>query len=76
MAAYLRLRQICLVARDLNRVVADLEAVFAISVCHRDPNVAKYGLVNALLPVGTSFLEIVSPARRHGSWPLSRSLRR
>lgn len=63
MASYLRLRQICLVASDLERVVDDLAAVFALEVCHRDPNVAKYGLVNALLPVGTSFLEVVSPTR-------------
>lgn len=63
MAPYLRLRQICLVAHALEDVVADLSAVFAIEECHRDPNVAKYGLVNALLPVGSSFLEVVSPTR-------------
>jgi Glyoxalase-like domain len=63
MARYLRLRQICLVARALEPAVADLAAVLAIEECHRDPNVAKYGLVNALLPVGTSFLEIVSPTK-------------
>ncbi len=61
MAGYLRLRQICLVADDIERTVGDLAAVFDIEVCHRDPNVAKYGLVNALLPVGTSFLEVVAP---------------
>jgi hypothetical protein len=63
MAPYLRLRQICLVARALEPAVADLADVLAIEECHRDPNVAKYGLVNALLPVGTSFLEIVSPTK-------------
>lgn len=63
MARYLRLRQICLVARALEPVVQALSDVLAIEVCHRDPNVAKYGLVNALLPVGTSFLEVVSPTR-------------
>lgn len=61
MTGYLRLRQICLVADDLERTVGDLAAVFDIEVCHRDPNVAKYGLANALLPIGTSFLEVVAP---------------
>lgn len=63
MAPYLRLRQICLVAHALEPAVAELADVLGIEECHRDPNVAKYGLVNALLPVGTSFLEIVSPTR-------------
>jgi hypothetical protein len=58
---YLRLRQVCLVARALEPAVADLAAIFGLAVCHRDGNVAKYGLVNALLPIGTSFLEVVAP---------------
>lgn len=60
---YLRLRQVCLVARDLESTIDDLCSIFGIAVCHRDPNVAKYGLVNALMPVGTSFIEVVSPIR-------------
>jgi Glyoxalase-like domain len=60
---FLRLRQLCLVAHDLEPVVEDLKAVFDIDVCHRDPAVAKYGLHNALLPIGNSFVEIVAPTR-------------
>lgn len=60
---FLRLRQLCLVAHDLEPVVEDLRAVFDIEVCHRDPAVAKYGLHNALLPIGHSFVEIVAPTR-------------
>jgi len=59
----LRMRQICLVARHLAPVVDEFRAVLGLEVCHRDPNVAKYGLANVLFPVGTSFLEIVSPTR-------------
>lgn len=59
----LRLRQICLVASELAGPVAGLEAVFGLSTCYRDPNVARYGLENALLPVGTDFLEVVAPTR-------------
>lgn len=61
--AYLRLRQICFVAPSLEPAVADLADIFGLSVCYRDGNVAKYGLVNALLPVGRCFLEVVAPTR-------------
>lgn len=61
MRPYMRLRQICLVARDLERAVDDLTSVFDIAVCFRDPMVEKYGLANAVMPVGSSFLEVVSP---------------
>ena len=60
---FLRLRQLCLVARDLEPVAEDLKAVFDIEVCHRDPAVAKYGLHNALFPIGNSFIEIVAPTK-------------
>lgn len=60
---YLRLRQLCLVAHALEPAIADLAAIFGLEVCYRDGNVAKYGLVNALLPIGTSFLEVVAPFR-------------
>lgn len=76
-ARYLRLRQICLVARELEPVVDDLCAVFGVQVCHRDPAVGQFGLHNALMPFGSSFIEVVAPTqegtaagryleRRHG----------
>ena len=61
--AYLRLRQVCLVAPTLEPVVSDISAIFGLKVCHRDPNVGRYGLENALFPVGDSFIEIVAPTR-------------
>lgn len=57
----LRLRQVCLAVPLLARVVDDLQAIFGLSVCHRDPGLAAFGLENALLPVGTDFLEVVAP---------------
>jgi hypothetical protein len=56
-----RLRQICLVAPDLEPVVGDIAAIMGLNVCYRDGNVAKYGLRNALLPVDTTLLEVVAP---------------
>jgi len=63
MSGYLRLRQICLVAPELEPVIADIAAIMGLAVCYRDGNVEKYGLVNALLPVDTILLEVVSPFR-------------
>jgi hypothetical protein len=59
----LRMRQICLVARDLDAVQADLSAIFGLEVCFRDPDIGRLGLHNFLMPVGNSFLEVVAPMR-------------
>jgi hypothetical protein len=61
MASYLRLRQICLVAPQLEPVISDIAGIMGLNVCYRDGNVAKYGLENALLPVDTILLEVVAP---------------
>jgi len=59
----LRMRQICLVARELEPVVETFRDAFGLEVCHRDPGVGKYGLENALFPIGNGFLEVVAPVR-------------
>ena len=63
----MRIRQIALVARELEPVVADLCAVFGIEVALRDPGVAEFGLHNAVMPIGDTFLEVVSPVREGSS---------
>ena len=57
----LRLRQICLVAPELTKSVAHLESVLGLKTCFHDPGVERFGLKNALLPIGTNFLEVVAP---------------
>ncbi len=59
----MHIRQVALVARDLEPVVADLCAVFGLEVAFRDPGVGEFGLHNAVVPVGETFLEVVSPVR-------------
>ena len=59
----IRMRQICLVARSLAPVVDELRGTLGLEVCHRDPGVGKYGLENALFPLGDGFLEVVAPVR-------------
>lgn len=60
---WLRLRQIALVAAQLEPVEEDLRAILGVEVCYRDPGVAHFGLHNALFPVGNQFLEVVAPLR-------------
>ena len=58
----MRLRQIALVAKDLDSVVDLICGVLGIEVSFNDPGVEKYGLVNAVMPLGHTFLEVVSPS--------------
>ncbi|HEY2463860.1 MAG TPA: VOC family protein [Steroidobacteraceae bacterium] len=57
----MRLRQIALVAKDLAAARADISAVLGLDYAYDDPGVGKYGLRNAVFPIGDSFLEVVSP---------------
>lgn len=57
----IRLRQVALVAADLDPVVDELCAAFDLTVCFRDPGVGEFGLHNALMVIGDQFLEVVSP---------------
>jgi hypothetical protein len=59
----LRLRQVALVARELGPSVDELCDVLGVEVAYNDPNMVIFGLVNAVMPVGDTFLEVVSPAR-------------
>jgi hypothetical protein len=58
-----RLRQVALVAADLDPVVDDLGAVLGIEVGFRDPGIIEFGLANAVMPVGDTFLEVVAPVQ-------------
>lgn len=57
----MRLRQIALVGKDLAAAKADIVAVLGLGGDYADPGVGKYGLANAVWPVGDTFLEVVSP---------------
>ena len=61
----MRLRQLVIVARDLEQVVGELTRELGIEVAYRDPGVGAFGLVNAVMPVGDQFLEVVSPVREN-----------
>jgi hypothetical protein len=60
-----RLRQVALVARDLEPVVQAARNELGIGDTEpfRDPGIAAFGLQNAVMEVGDTFLEVVSPVR-------------
>ena len=60
---WLRLRQLVLIAREFAPVVDEIHEVFGLEVAYRDPEVAAFGLENAVFPVGNQFLEVVAPVR-------------
>ncbi|MCH7598264.1 MAG: VOC family protein [Myxococcales bacterium] len=57
----MRIRQIALVAKDLEPTVLTLCSVLGLEVAFRDPGVSVFGLSNVVIPVGDTFLEVVSP---------------
>jgi catechol 2,3-dioxygenase-like lactoylglutathione lyase family enzyme len=57
----MRLRQIALVGKDLDAAEADIRAILGLDYAYDDPGVGKFGLKNAVFPVGETFLEVVSP---------------
>lgn len=59
----IRIRQIALVAADLDRAISDLSVALDVDVIFRDPGVKEFGLENVLFCLGDQFLEIVSPVQ-------------
>lgn len=62
---WLRLRQICGLARELAPVESAIKEVLGVEVCYRDPGVAHFGLENALFPIGNQLLEVVAPIQEN-----------
>ena len=58
-----RLRQIALVAADLDGARQKLEHVLGTKVMFEDPSVAQFGLRNFLMPLSGDVIEVVSPVQ-------------
>ncbi len=52
-----------LASADLQAAVEALIDVLGIEVAYADPGVGAFGLVNAVMPIGETHLEVVSPVR-------------
>ena len=59
----LRFRQAVLVARNLDAAVQELRAALPLGEAYADPGVALFGLRNAVMPFGDTFVEVVSPVQ-------------
>jgi hypothetical protein len=57
-----RLRQVALVAHDLDAACDHIERELGVHDPFRDPGVGEFGLSNAVYELGDTFLEVVSPA--------------
>ncbi len=57
----LSLLQITLVVHDLEATAKVLGDAFSLRVAFRDPSVELWGLNNIVLPMGTTFIEVLSP---------------
>ncbi|MEH6558180.1 MAG: VOC family protein [Oceanicoccus sp.] len=60
----IHLRQICLVASNLDKTIDDLTTIFGVNSAHVDPGIIHFGLANNLLAFGNNFLEVVSPVQK------------
>ncbi|MGI9612392.1 MAG: VOC family protein [Acidimicrobiales bacterium] len=58
---WIRLRQIAVVTEDLRKTALDIGTVLGVEACFTDPGVKQFGLKNMLWPIGTQFLEVVTP---------------
>jgi len=58
---WMRLRQIAVVTEDLRETALDIGTVLGVEACYCDPGVGAFGLKNTLWPIGTQFLEVVTP---------------
>lgn len=70
----LYLRQIVLAVVDLAKAAEDLCHVFETDIVHTDPSVSQFGLRNAVVRLGSQFVELVTPL--DDSAPINRYLSR
>ncbi len=59
----IHIRQIAFVAHELAPTMQAITDVLGVEICFRDKGVAVFGLENALVPVGTQFIEVVAPTQ-------------
>ncbi|MFJ2667507.1 VOC family protein [Nocardia fluminea] len=56
-----RIRQAVLAARDRETAVKALRAQLPLGDPFNDPEVAQFGITNAVMPLGDTFIEVISP---------------
>ena len=61
----MRIRQLVFVSKERDSIVKDLCDLFQLEVAFYDPGIIHFGLENAVIPVGDTFLEVVSPVQEN-----------
>lgn len=56
-----RIRQAVLVAHDFDTAVGALRAALPLGEPFQDPEVAQFGVRNGVMPLGDTFVEVISP---------------
>jgi hypothetical protein len=57
----MRIRQVALATRQLEAKVQDFCSVLGVEVAYSDPAIRVFGLRNAVMPIGDTFLEALTP---------------
>ncbi len=71
-----RIRQVVLAAWDLEDTAATLRDLFGVPEGFHDPGVGEFGLVNEVLAVGNTFVEVVAPVQAGGASAAGRFLQK
>ncbi len=63
----MRLRQLVLVTKEIDSLAEQICELFELKISFRDPELIHFGLENRMIPVGDTFIEVVSPVQENTS---------
>ena len=61
----MRLRQLVIVAEERDSIANQICDVFDLKVAFHDDGLIHFGLINSLIPLGDTFIEIVTPVKEN-----------
>ena len=61
----MRIRQLVIAASERDQLASHICEVFDLNVAFHDPGIIYFGLENVLIPIGDTFLEIVTPVKEN-----------
>ena len=61
----MRLRQLVIVAEERDSIASQICKVFDLKVAFHDDGLIYFGLINSLIPLGDTFIEIVTPVKEN-----------
>ncbi len=61
----MRLRQLVLVTQEIDILAEQICELFELKISFCDPELAHFGLENRMIPVGDTFIEVISPVQEN-----------